>query len=65
MHDTSDLSCAQQRTERIALLEGLRDDLSSCIGCGCLSLQACHLYNPSDAAAAHVRTWRAVCARDV
>ncbi len=39
-------------TERIALLEGLRDDLSSCIGCGCLSLQACHLYNPSDAAAA-------------
>lgn len=37
--------------ERIALLEGLRDDLGSCIGCGCLSFKACHLYNPSDAAA--------------
>lgn len=38
--------------ERIRLLEGLRDDLSSCIGCGCLSFKACALYNPSDGAAA-------------
>lgn len=37
--------------DQIAVLERLRDDLSSCIGCGCLSLQACHLYNPADAAA--------------
>lgn len=36
--------------ERIALLEGLRDRLSSCIGCGCLSLRACALYNPGDGA---------------
>ena len=36
--------------ERIRLLEGLRDQLSSCIGCGCLSLQACTLYNPDDRA---------------
>jgi MerR family redox-sensitive transcriptional activator SoxR len=36
--------------ERIRLLECLRDDLSSCIGCGCLSLQACRLYNPDDRA---------------
>jgi MerR family transcriptional regulator, redox-sensitive transcriptional activator SoxR len=36
--------------ERIAALEGLRDDLSDCIGCGCLSLQRCRLYNPDDAA---------------
>lgn len=36
--------------ERIALLHTLRDDLSSCIGCGCLSLERCRLYNPSDAA---------------
>jgi MerR family redox-sensitive transcriptional activator SoxR len=36
--------------ERIRLLEGLRDQLSSCIGCGCLSLQACKLYNPDDRA---------------
>ena len=37
--------------ERIRLLEGLRDQLTSCIGCGCLSLKACRLYNPEDAAA--------------
>jgi MerR family transcriptional regulator, redox-sensitive transcriptional activator SoxR len=36
----------------IASLEHLRDDLTSCIGCGCLSLQTCRLYNPGDAAAA-------------
>ncbi|MHB8293757.1 MAG: redox-sensitive transcriptional activator SoxR [Acidimicrobiales bacterium] len=38
--------------EQIALLERLRDELGSCIGCGCLSLRSCSLYNPSDAAAA-------------
>lgn len=37
--------------EQIALLEALRDDLDSCIGCGCLSLERCALYNPGDAAA--------------
>jgi MerR family redox-sensitive transcriptional activator SoxR len=37
--------------ERIATLERLRDQLSDCIGCGCLSLRACALYNPSDRAA--------------
>ena len=36
---------------RIALLEKLRDDLTGCIGCGCLSLQTCKLYNPEDIAA--------------
>lgn len=36
--------------ERIRLLEGLRDDLDSCIGCGCLSLDRCALYNPGDRA---------------
>ena len=39
--------------EQIAVLQRLRDQLSSCIGCGCLSLRACHLYNPDDVAAAH------------
>jgi MerR family transcriptional regulator, redox-sensitive transcriptional activator SoxR len=38
--------------ERIRLLEGLRDGLTSCIGCGCLSLSTCELYNPDDRAAA-------------
>ena len=36
--------------DRIAALERLRDTLSDCIGCGCLSLKACALYNPGDAA---------------
>jgi MerR family redox-sensitive transcriptional activator SoxR len=35
---------------RIAELVRLRDDLSSCIGCGCLSLRSCALYNPGDVA---------------
>src|SRR3974390_3745666 len=36
---------------QIAELVRLRDDLGSCIGCGCLSLRSCALYNPGDAAA--------------
>ena len=36
---------------RIATLTQLRDNLDGCIGCGCLSLEACALYNPSDVAA--------------
>lgn len=35
---------------RIHALEALRDQLDQCIGCGCLSLTACKLYNPADAA---------------
>jgi MerR family redox-sensitive transcriptional activator SoxR len=38
--------------ERIALLGRLRDDLTSCIGCGCLSLRSCRLFNADDEAAA-------------
>jgi MerR family transcriptional regulator, redox-sensitive transcriptional activator SoxR len=34
--------------EQIAALEALRDGLTSCIGCGCLSLRRCALYNPGD-----------------
>lgn len=36
---------------RIDALEQLRDNLDGCIGCGCLSLEACALYNPQDRAA--------------
>lgn len=36
---------------RIAQLQTLRDSLSECIGCGCLSLDHCRLANPDDAAA--------------
>lgn len=42
----------QALDERIATLERLRERLDGCIGCGCLSLQACRLYNPADRAAA-------------
>ncbi len=38
--------------ERIGRLELLRDRLTKCIGCGCLSLRACGLFNPDDVAAA-------------
>jgi MerR family redox-sensitive transcriptional activator SoxR len=37
---------------RIAEMTRIRDDLDGCIGCGCLSLARCPLYNPADAAAA-------------
>lgn len=37
--------------ERIAELTALREKLDGCIGCGCLSLKKCALYNPDDAAA--------------
>jgi len=38
--------------ERITLMERLRDQLTGCIGCGCLSLQRCTLINPNDRLAA-------------
>ena len=34
--------------EQIAALQRLRDDLSGCIACGCLSLETCALHNPDD-----------------
>ena len=36
---------------RIEALTKLRDNLTGCIGCGCLSLKKCALYNPDDKAA--------------
>ena len=35
---------------RIAALEKLRDTLDGCIGCGCLSLDRCAIWNPGDRA---------------
>lgn len=34
--------------ERIGLLQRLRDQMGYCIGCGCLSLDSCPLYNAED-----------------
>lgn len=42
---------ARWRTEldtRIRMLAFLRDELTGCIGCGCLSLKRCRLANPGD-----------------
>jgi MerR family redox-sensitive transcriptional activator SoxR len=38
--------------ERMQELERVRDRLTGCIGCGCLSLATCRLLNPGDAVAA-------------
>ncbi|MCU1529973.1 MAG: transcriptional regulator, partial [Frondihabitans sp.] len=46
---------------RILELTRMRENLSGCIGCGCLSLGTCGLLNPDDALADEgpgpVRTW--------
>lgn len=36
--------------DRIAALQRLRDNLTGCIGCGCLSMERCALWNPGDGA---------------
>jgi MerR family transcriptional regulator, redox-sensitive transcriptional activator SoxR len=48
--DWARLSAAwrQDLDERIAQLERLRDRLTGCIGCGCLSIDRCQLTNPDD-----------------
>ena len=38
---------------RIAGLEELRENLDGCIGCGCLSLDRCAIWNTDDVAAEH------------
>jgi len=48
--DWSKLSAAWKTSlnDRIDKLTRLRDSLSDCIGCGCLSLKVCPLRNPMD-----------------
>ncbi len=48
--DWARLSAAwrQDLDDRIARLQRLRDDLTGCIGCGCLSIDRCRLTNPGD-----------------
>jgi MerR family redox-sensitive transcriptional activator SoxR len=52
--DWARLSSAWRREldERIETLEAIRNRLTTCIGCGCLSLKTCGLLNPDDEAAA-------------
>jgi len=42
---------SRQLDRRIAELQNLRGRLAGCIGCGCLSMKNCALYNAGDAAA--------------
>jgi MerR family redox-sensitive transcriptional activator SoxR len=53
-HDWERLSSSwrPRLDHQIRVLGRLRDRLTGCIGCGCLSLQACRLLNPGDQAAA-------------
>jgi MerR family redox-sensitive transcriptional activator SoxR len=44
-------SWRRELDERIATLEAIRTRLTTCIGCGCLSLKTCGLLNPGDEAA--------------
>ncbi|THF50994.1 redox-sensitive transcriptional activator SoxR [Allorhizobium terrae] len=43
-------SWAETLDQRIRLLSRLRDDLGSCIGCGCLSMTHCNIFNANDQA---------------
>ena len=38
----------EQIDRRICLLTRARNQLDQCIGCGCLSLEKCRLYNKDD-----------------
>lgn len=40
----------QELEQRIEAMTNLRDRLDGCIGCGCLSLKKCSIYNPDDMA---------------
>ena len=46
------LQVAAMEPDLLDALTRLRDNLDGCIGCGCLSLDKCKLYNPEDEAAA-------------
>ena len=53
-HDWKRISARVRREidAKIATLEKTREDLDGCIGCGCLSLTRCKLFNKGDKAAA-------------
>ena len=43
-------SWRERLDSQIAELMAIRDELTDCIGCGCLSLKSCAIFNPGDAA---------------
>lgn len=54
-HDWERLSrsWAEDLDRRISILQAIRDRLTTCIGCGCLSIDRCSLLNPDDEARLH------------
>ncbi len=54
MKDWESLSTAwrDELNVRISYLERLRDSMTGCIGCGCLSMKNCPIYNQDDKLAA-------------
>lgn len=48
--ETLSLRFTEDIDRRVVELEQLKKKLTGCIGCGCLSLSSCHLYNPGDKA---------------
>ncbi|HDI3186609.1 TPA: redox-sensitive transcriptional activator SoxR [Vibrio cholerae] len=38
----------QDLDKKMVKIQSLKDNLSGCIGCGCLSMKKCHLFNPED-----------------
>ncbi|MBF4302398.1 redox-sensitive transcriptional activator SoxR, partial [Vibrio anguillarum] len=38
----------QELDKKMVKIQSLKDNLSGCIGCGCLSMEKCHLFNPED-----------------
>ncbi|MCL2916156.1 redox-sensitive transcriptional activator SoxR [Shewanella corallii] len=47
------VSWQQELDKRIRYLQRLRDSLGGCIGCGCLSMKNCPIYNQDDKLAEH------------
>jgi len=67
LHDWQRISLGfrHRLNARIADLERLRDNLDGCIGCGCLSLDRCKLYNPGDRRAAEGPGPRSLISSDI
>ncbi|WP_159821528.1 redox-sensitive transcriptional activator SoxR [Colwellia sp. 20A7] len=43
----------QELNDRIRYMENMRDYLTGCIGCGCLSMKSCPIYNEDDKLSSH------------
>ena len=50
--------------QRIARLQRLRTSLAYCIGCGCLTMEQCAIYNPQDRLGAEGKGPRKLLAED-